>query len=498
MAASVASSLGWSRFVSAWGASFGLGERAGLERPRLGVPSSARCVESARPPAAEFAPRFALRGRRRASRPCFEADATRSRPLRVTRRHGLRAPAAARPLRPRVRRAPGSRPVSLRRRCPPLRLTRRGQFVLLLVVARRGLRGLRARPGQCRGQACACRSLHCRRPAGRFAVDHRRPRDAQSGPARRRRPDRVAEPSAAVPPSSPGSCSSCLKRIRAPRPSVAALDSRKTFCDSPIRHAALSACPTPCVGLTVRDTTSCSYTGVSRPQVVQQVAHRFGPVPHSGIHSARRASGSPRTPRSSLAGSRHEGGGRAHALPVLPDLRQPCCGQSRSGRWERQSGVVGPAVRAVVDSPPSKKPRCSSSSAAAPPSLSARDKVISGVRKACQGRPVDEDALAVLAQRVEEAVRAAGRAEVSSDDVGRAILGPLRDLDEVAYLRFASVYRAFDSLEDFEQEIASLRRDHAPDSPPIPLGSPDVSAAGDPRSTSAHPPPPALAAAAVT
>jgi transcriptional repressor NrdR len=90
-----------------------------------------------------------------------------------------------------------------------------------------------------------------------------------------------------------------------------------------------------------------------------------------------------------------------------------------------------------------------------------REKVISGVRKACQGRPVDEDALALLAQRVEENVRAAGRAEVSSDDVGRAILGPLRDLDEVAYLRFASVYRAFDSLEDFESEIESLRRDHA-------------------------------------
>jgi transcriptional repressor NrdR len=89
-----------------------------------------------------------------------------------------------------------------------------------------------------------------------------------------------------------------------------------------------------------------------------------------------------------------------------------------------------------------------------------RDKVIAGVRKACQGRPVSEDALALLAQRVEEAVRATGRAELSTHDVGLAILGPLQDLDEVAYLRFASVYRAFTSLEDFEKEIAHLRAGH--------------------------------------
>jgi transcriptional repressor NrdR len=86
-----------------------------------------------------------------------------------------------------------------------------------------------------------------------------------------------------------------------------------------------------------------------------------------------------------------------------------------------------------------------------------RSKIISGVRKACQGRPVDEDAIALLAQRVEETVRARGAAEVPSHDVGLAILGPLRELDEVAYLRFASVYRSFDSLDDFEHEIAALR-----------------------------------------
>ena len=86
-----------------------------------------------------------------------------------------------------------------------------------------------------------------------------------------------------------------------------------------------------------------------------------------------------------------------------------------------------------------------------------RAKVLVGVRKACQGRPVTEDDLARLAQRVEEAVRASGCAEIASHEVGMAILGPLRELDEVAYLRFASVYRSFESLADFEAEIALLR-----------------------------------------
>jgi transcriptional repressor NrdR len=87
----------------------------------------------------------------------------------------------------------------------------------------------------------------------------------------------------------------------------------------------------------------------------------------------------------------------------------------------------------------------------------ARDKIINGVRRACQGRPVSEDQLAILAQRAEDSIRARGCAEIASHEVGLAILGPLRELDEVAYLRFASVYRGFESLADFEEEIAILR-----------------------------------------
>jgi len=91
-----------------------------------------------------------------------------------------------------------------------------------------------------------------------------------------------------------------------------------------------------------------------------------------------------------------------------------------------------------------------------------RSKVVSGVRKACQGRPVGEDDLARLAQQVEDTLRATGSAEIPAQEVGLAILGPLRELDEVAYLRFASVYRSFDNLEDFEAEIALLRAEGDP------------------------------------
>ena len=97
-----------------------------------------------------------------------------------------------------------------------------------------------------------------------------------------------------------------------------------------------------------------------------------------------------------------------------------------------------------------------------------REKAVAGVRKACKGRPVTEDALARLGQQVEDTLRGEGWAEVPAHEVGLAILAPLRELDEVAYLRFASVYRSFESADDFEAEIATLRlaRDLAGETPP--------------------------------
>ena len=96
-----------------------------------------------------------------------------------------------------------------------------------------------------------------------------------------------------------------------------------------------------------------------------------------------------------------------------------------------------------------------------------RDKVVSGVRKACKGRPVSEADLARLGQKVEESVRASGQAEIPANEVGVAILGPLSELDAVAYLRFASVYSSFTTLDDFEHAIAELRsrQDRTPTAP---------------------------------
>lgn len=86
-----------------------------------------------------------------------------------------------------------------------------------------------------------------------------------------------------------------------------------------------------------------------------------------------------------------------------------------------------------------------------------REKVVSGVRKACKGRPVSDADLARLGQRVEDSLRAGGSSEIPSDQVGLAILPPLRELDPIAYLRFASVYRHYETIDDFILEIERLR-----------------------------------------
>ena len=87
-----------------------------------------------------------------------------------------------------------------------------------------------------------------------------------------------------------------------------------------------------------------------------------------------------------------------------------------------------------------------------------REKLIRGVRRACQGRDVSDDSLKKLAQEVEESVRGQGSSQINASEIGLAVLDPLRELDEVAYLRFASVYKSFDSAEDFESEIRLMRR----------------------------------------
>jgi transcriptional repressor NrdR len=79
------------------------------------------------------------------------------------------------------------------------------------------------------------------------------------------------------------------------------------------------------------------------------------------------------------------------------------------------------------------------------------------VRKACQGRPVSESDLALLAQTVEETVRTTGSSQIEANEIGLAILQPLRKLDEVAFMRFASVYQGWETLNDLEAAINVLR-----------------------------------------
>lgn len=98
-----------------------------------------------------------------------------------------------------------------------------------------------------------------------------------------------------------------------------------------------------------------------------------------------------------------------------------------------------------------------------------REKVMSGVRKACQGRPVTDADLALLAQSVEESVRSSGIAQFEANEIGLAVLPHLRTLDTVAYLRFASVYQAFESLTDFENAIAELRAHPAGEASTAPI-----------------------------
>ncbi|MDR1033509.1 MAG: transcriptional regulator NrdR [Bifidobacteriaceae bacterium] len=86
-----------------------------------------------------------------------------------------------------------------------------------------------------------------------------------------------------------------------------------------------------------------------------------------------------------------------------------------------------------------------------------REKLIRGVKLAFQGRSINQDSLDKLAHRVENELRAKSASHVDSYEIGLALLEPLRELDEVAYLRFASVYQNFTSVDDFEQAIKDYR-----------------------------------------
>jgi transcriptional repressor NrdR len=90
-----------------------------------------------------------------------------------------------------------------------------------------------------------------------------------------------------------------------------------------------------------------------------------------------------------------------------------------------------------------------------------RRKVVGGLRSACKGRPVSPERLEALALEVEERLRLEG-GEVTSAQVGLVVLDRLRSLDEVAYVRFASVYKSFGGVADFAREITLLAKDTEP------------------------------------
>ncbi len=86
-----------------------------------------------------------------------------------------------------------------------------------------------------------------------------------------------------------------------------------------------------------------------------------------------------------------------------------------------------------------------------------RDKVILGVTKACEKRPVSLEQIEIIVDRVEQDLAGSGRREVPSEAIGRYVLDELRDVDEVAYVRFASVYRSFQNIDEFFALLNDLR-----------------------------------------
>ena len=90
-----------------------------------------------------------------------------------------------------------------------------------------------------------------------------------------------------------------------------------------------------------------------------------------------------------------------------------------------------------------------------------RAKILLGVRAACKNRPVDEEVMESLVIGVDESMRLLNR-DVTSEEVGMATLEALRHVDDVAYVRFASVYKGFEGTDDFAREIGMLVKTTAP------------------------------------
>jgi transcriptional repressor NrdR len=93
-----------------------------------------------------------------------------------------------------------------------------------------------------------------------------------------------------------------------------------------------------------------------------------------------------------------------------------------------------------------------------------REKLLAGLRRACEKRPLRAGAVEAVADAVESALRQRGVPEVPSEEIGELVMDHLRELDHIAYIRFASVYRSFADLEELQREMEALASRAVPSS----------------------------------
>jgi transcriptional repressor NrdR len=92
-----------------------------------------------------------------------------------------------------------------------------------------------------------------------------------------------------------------------------------------------------------------------------------------------------------------------------------------------------------------------------------RQKILQGLKKACEKRPISMDALEAVVERIEKKIQELGKSEISSQVIGEEVMKELHELDQVAYVRFASVYREFKDLSEFMNELKELLKEERRD-----------------------------------
>ena len=91
-----------------------------------------------------------------------------------------------------------------------------------------------------------------------------------------------------------------------------------------------------------------------------------------------------------------------------------------------------------------------------------REKLMKGITRACEKRPVSQEKIEKAVDAIEGRIRAKGKTEVKSSHIGRKVMEHLRQLDEIAYVRFASVYKKFRDINQFAEEVKTLKKEVRP------------------------------------